>query len=262
MPPLHVPSYFGDSSCVPADAHLIVVPPGGDGRRVNVRFGLSAALWRVLDPTLVAFARATYGRGEGRLHAPRRRVLLFRGSTRESTREGPSNNSSRECFNDEHSCSLAYSMGIRQTVRRLIGSSPLVDFSTRLEAAPRYHALLSRAEFCLTAPGFGFDTRIVDYIVAGCIPVIIQPTGRRLLLPYEPELRYDEFAVVVAYSDVRALPALVHNMSAAAIRAKRARLAEVHRTFVWDEEYGTAYEAVRDAVLGRLAMSNQREGPH
>ena len=66
----------------------------------------------------------------------------------------------------------------------------------------------------------------------------------------------------MAYSDVRALPALVRNMSAAAIRAKRARLAEVHRTFVWDEEYGTAYEAVRDAVLGRLAMSNQREGPH
>ena len=83
--------------------------------------------------------------------------------------------------------------------------------------------------------------------------MVIQPTGSRLLLPFEPQLRYEDFGVVLPYSQIRSLPALLQNMSAAAIRAKRVRLAEVHRSFVWDEGYGAAYEAVRDAVLAAAA---------
>ena len=76
----------------------------------------------------------------------------------------------------------------------------------------------------------------------------------RLLLPYEPELDYDGFAVSVPFEDIPRLPAILEAMPPAELRAKRERLREVHRRFVWDEQYGRAFEAVRDAVLRKVGL--------
>jgi hypothetical protein len=57
----------------------------------------------------------------------------------------------------------------------------------------------------------------------------------------------------VTFEQIPALPARLANMSEAEIRAKRAALREVHRRFIWDDEYGTAYESVLDALRVRRA---------
>ena len=82
----------------------------------------------------------------------------------------------------------------------------------------------------------------------------------RLLLPYEPELDYDGFAVSVPFEDIPRLPAILEAMPPAELRAKRERLREVHRRFVWDEQYGRAFEAVRDAVLRKVGLPPHASG--
>ena len=67
----------------------------------------------------------------------------------------------------------------------------LCELSLLLRVSQSYHDTLREYEFCLSAPGTGFGTRIVDYIVSGCIPVIVRPGD--LLLPFEPDLDYSAF---------------------------------------------------------------------
>ena len=97
----------------------------------------------------------------------------------------------------------------------------------------------------------GFGVRIVDYVASACIPVVVRPG--RLTMPLEPDLDYSRFAVNVAFRDIPRLPALLGAMSEEAVRRKREALRDVHRMFLWDEQYGRAYETVRQMVLRRLA---------
>lgn len=125
----------------------------------------------------------------------------------------------------------------------------------RMHARGRYERELRSAQWCLTAPGMGFGVRLVDYVAAGCIPVVVRVGG--LALPYEPELDYDSFAVSIAFRDIDALPATLEAMSDAQVRAKREGLAAVHRRFLWDETYGRAYETTRELLLRRLANGSR-----
>ena len=107
---------------------------------------------------------------------------------------------------------------------------------------------------CLTAPGYGFGARIVDYMACGCIPVVVRPG--RLLLPFEPDLDYDSFAVSVAFQDLLHLPEVLMGLSERTLRAKRARMKEVHRMFLWDDSYGNAFEAVHALILKRVRSNS------
>ena len=150
-------------------------------------------------------------------------------------------------------------MGIRQMVRREIGDHPLVRFNVNASAgAKSYGQELLSNQWCLTAPGMGFGVRIVDYVASGCIPVVVRPG--RLSLPYEPDLDYGGFAVSVRFDQIASLPALLDGMSDEQIRRKRERLREVHRLFIWDEEYGRAYEYTRELTLRRLNATASSSG--
>ena len=56
------------------------------------------------------------------------------------------------------------------------------------------------------------------------------------------------------FEDIPRLPAILEAMPHAELHAKRERLRDVHRRFVWDEQYGRAFEAVRDAVLRKVGL--------
>ena len=126
-------------------------------------------------------------------------------------------------------------------------------FNANATAGVSYHQELLQAQFCLTAPGMGFGVRLIDYVAAGCVPVVVRPGG--LALPFEPDLDYDAFAVSVPFRELRTLPDTLAAMSDAAIRAKRERLRAVHRAFLWDEGYGRAYEMTKAMLLRRLNAS-------
>lgn len=240
-------TYWGHTSpsCVPADTAVVVLP---GGVRRSLRLERTATRWRSADVALARVARAAYA--PNRRHSKRVRQLYFRGSTREDKTPAAV---ADECFRPNRTAECrdgVYSLGIRQTVRRVLGNHPMLNFST--SKSHTYMADLGHFEWCLTAPGMGFGVRIVDYVAAACLPVVVRPgPPGRLLLPLEPDLNYDEFAVTVAFHELPLLPDILKRMDDAQIHAKREALARVHRHFLWDEGYGTAYEAVRDALLRR-----------
>lgn len=253
-------SYWGraDHDCHPADTTLLVVP---GGVRRSPRLERTADRWTSVDSELVR--RAKYAYDPSRLHQPRNRVLFFRGSTRED-RTTP--DIAAACFRldrtpTERRCRDGlYSMGIRQAVHRTIGHLPSVVFESNSSFKEHTYAHeLLRATFCLTAPGMGFGVRIVDYVAAACIPVVVRPG--RLAMPYEPWLDYSGFSVSVPFARIAELPALLQGMSDEDIRAKRERLKVVHRMFLWDEAYGRAYETTREMLLDSLNRSAMRSAP-
>ena len=235
----------GDLDCHPPDTRLVVAP---GGVRQSLRLIRNATRWLARDRDLVRIATAAYA--PEALHAPRTRTLFFRGPTRED--RAPADVAAA-CFRPNRTVSCregVYSLGIRQTVGRVLGSHPAVNLSGSRLPPRAYARALREHQFCLTSPGMGFGVRIVDYVASACIPVVVRPG--RLLLPLEPDLNYSSFAVSVAFRDLASLPAVLGALSDDAIRRKRERLRDVHRMFLWDEAYGRAYEAVRDQLLRRL----------
>ena len=126
--------YYGNTDCFAPGVRYVVAPPSVR-RELQVDRCTSASAsgkctpsrWRVSSPVLVRVARETY-RG-GALHAPRRRVLFFRGSARIISEEA-------ECYQPNRSlagadatsrCRELYSMGIRQAVRQQLGANPIAD---------------------------------------------------------------------------------------------------------------------------------------
>ena len=100
-------------------------------------------------------ALSTYASSQA-LHAPRRRVLFFRGSFREREEE-------LECYLPNRSvvlgdaevarrCRHVYSMGIRQAVRRELGGHPMLDLGSpgqRLSET-KYMDALKSSQWCVT----------------------------------------------------------------------------------------------------------------
>ena len=259
-------THWGDQRCFARGVSYVIMPPGSAGRgslgattgQTTGGGGRDQHTWRARDARLVAAANATYGDLQW-LHRPRSRALFFRGSVREKRHPRE-----QQCYTPRRPsrhCRTIYSMGLRQMVHRLLGQHPMVHFNRpstmRASADPAtdegsYHSLLRSYDFCLCAPGKGFGNRIVDYVASGCVPVIVRPGD--LLMPLEPELDYDGFAVSVPFEAVPSLPSLLANMSSEALRRKRQRLHEVHRLFIWDEAYGQAYDAVLSRISNALKL--------
>ena len=84
----------------------------------------------------------------------------------------------------------------------------------------------------------------------------LDPRTEDRLLTYapgvRPELDYARFSINVRYEDLPALPARLANLSDAEVHRYRRGMREVHRQFIWDEEYGTAYQAVARVLRRRL----------
>ena len=94
-------------------------------------------------------ARAAYNVTDALLHAPRRRVLHFRGSAREDPDEAacylPNRSAALGAAAAER-CRDVYSMGIRQAVRRELGAHPLLDAGragARIADTAAYHSAVT-----------------------------------------------------------------------------------------------------------------------
>ena len=239
-------THWGMADCIPSDTTMIVVPPGV---RRSPKLKRTDSRWVAVDPELVSTAKRAYA--PDRIHSPRVRQLFFRGSTRED-KIPPEVASACLRLNrstDDRRCIDGfYSLGIRQMVKALIGRHQMVSFNAVLpKPNGSYHHNLLTSEFCLTSPGMGFGVRIIDYVAAGCIPVVVRAGPLRM--PLEPELDYSSFGLVVPFHDIPRLPHIIERMSIEEIRTKRERLRDVHKKFIWDEEYGEAYETVRDYLM-------------
>ena len=121
--------------------------------------------------------------------------------------------------------SHCYSQGVRQLVWALYSKRP--GFCLH---ATRHDDLLSKSRFCLAPSAEGFGNRLSISVLAGCVPVIIQPT---VLQPFHDVLPYARFALVLNFEDIPRLHERLALISPAQHSEMRRQLALHLPAFVW-----------------------------
>jgi hypothetical protein len=73
-----------------------------------------------------------------------------------------------------------------------------------------YRSQIEKSQFCLAPSGAGWGIRIIELVMDGCIPVIIQDN---ITQPYEDVLPYRKFSLRVAEADIERLPEILRAVS-------------------------------------------------
>ena len=200
------------------------------------------------------------------LHRKRRPQLLFWGSVRWHQCLGSA--ACQGCLRNpatrSASCDGLYSRGIRQVMWSRWANNSFANFRT--EVSPRakgaaasqndeYYAAMLNTEYCLAAPGNGFGVRMIDYVVSGCIPVIV---NNSLWFPWEQPLmvRYAEFAHVFALEQVDEVVPVLRAASGVDRVRRRVAMQRHVAKFLWDEVHGAAYETTMEALV-QLTVSQR-----
>ncbi|KAK3280519.1 hypothetical protein CYMTET_11642 [Cymbomonas tetramitiformis] len=126
-----------------------------------------------------------------------------------------------------------YSHGVRQRVADELAHLPgfkIIDGGT-----PNYYELLGQSRFCLVPTGAGWGIRLVEAVLFGCIPVIIQDNVTQ---PFEEVLSYRKFAVRLQERRIRNLPEILGRISQEQELGMRQELACARPHFLWSSVFG------------------------
>eukprot|EP00899_Mesostigma_viride_P017710 jgi/Mesvir1/25940/Mv20934-RA.1 len=222
-----------------------------------------------LQPQVVLQAKLAFA--DGWMDQPRPILLFFSGSNVAlgDPRCADPDNNAFNCRDAE------YAMGIRAAFfkwfRENEGNAPDVELHDT-SVGSEYYPKLRSSRFCMDTAGHGFSVRILDYMASGCIPVIIRDD---ILWPYEsyelggdgtenwqqdsaqgrwddlPRVHYPEFSISIRKKGIPALLSMLRGISSDRLRQLQEGVQRVHKAFLWDEEYGLAYNYTL-TVLARL----------
>ncbi|PNH07497.1 putative glucuronosyltransferase, partial [Tetrabaena socialis] len=155
-----------------------------------------------------------------------------------------------------------YSRGVRQQIyalardgdwaakhRFLIGDGDDVPGS--------YTEQLSRAVFCLVAPGDGWSARMEDAVLHGCIPVIVADDVHAV---FEGALDVDSFALRLPQAEVPRILEVLRSVPEKVVRAKQARLGRVWHRYRYASLPGLSAE-LRRAQAANAAMAPPPPAP-
>lgn len=113
-----------------------------------------------------------------------------------------------------------------------LGSNVLISPSNNL---PNYKELVRSSKFCLAPWGHGWGNRLGQYMVMGCVPVLVQDG---VYQPYQDLLPYDEFSVRIPKARLPHIAEVLASISDDEYRALRAGVAKHWPAFVWHPSWG------------------------
>lgn len=105
----------------------------------------------------------------------------------------------------------------------------------------RYHRQLREHQFCLAFPGDGWSSRVLDAVVHGCVPVIIQDESEMFFEgAFEAAqlgLDYADFSLRVREADLASLVRILEAVSAERLASLQRGVLRVRDYFVWKDVY-------------------------
>ncbi len=105
-------------------------------------------------------------------------------------------------------------------------------------ATKSYASDLLTSRFCLAPSGGGMGKRSVVSVLMGCIPVTVTDG---LLQPFEPEMRWDTFAVDVRERDIPLLHELLGGLRPEQVAGFQANLRCAAQHLFWSSLYGSLF---------------------
>lgn len=112
----------------------------------------------------------------------------------------------------------------------------------KIEATTKnYHRELEEHTFCLAFPGDGWSSRVLDGVIHGCIPVVIQDDSEMFFEgAFEIAgmgIDYDDFSVRVAEADLLNLAKILKAIPQERVRTLHANTLIVRDYFVYKDMY-------------------------
>lgn len=226
-----------------ADARDVILPPFVKAP-VAHGHGAAGAARSTTAPVGAAHNTAGVDGTSGAAAAAGRRAwrceLFFAGAMRAEQKAAKSS----WCDDGARGGVRCYSQGVRAAVYAHHANRSRFCIANRL---PSEYA--TQARFCLAPSGEGFGDRLSASILAGCVPLIIQPSVHQ---PYDDVLPYERFTLRVGAD---AIPRLHHILAAVNEPQHAALLRGVRRfasAFEWRAERGgRAYELARYSLCLR-----------
>jgi len=116
-----------------------------------------------------------------------------------------------------------------------------------------YGAALSDSTYCLALPGDGWSSRVLDAVVHGCVPVIVQDESAMFFegafsLAGAPELEYSSFSLRLPEAELPRVLEALDAVTAPRLRAMQAAALRVRDYFVYKDVYAP-YRYERKALL-------------
>lgn len=127
-------------------------------------------------------------------------LLFFRGSTK------PDSKCSKELyFTNWEYCINTYAQGARAWIAETYSKTD--SFWINKEdihvGGKENFEFMSKSKFCLVAGGGGFDSRLLDSIIRGCVPLLTQIN---VSMPFEMVLDYSKFSIHANHDALKRLP--------------------------------------------------------
>ena len=137
-----------------------------------------------------------------------------------------------------------YSQGVRQAFEREHSHTPGVQFRKGHWKIGE----LRKADFCLAPSGWGYGWRTSLSLVAGCIPVIVQPLIHQA---FEDLLPYDDFSLRFSPEQISQIPELLRQLPRQRVCEMRRSGHVYRRAMMWQPPFGRAYDLLMGSLCRR-----------
>ncbi|KAG2488191.1 hypothetical protein HYH03_013185 [Edaphochlamys debaryana] len=138
---------------------------------------------------------------------------------------------------------MEYSQGVRQAIHALFGpggkhhangSQPRPDYYV---ASASHTAVddMQRAKFCLAPSGFGWGIRLINAMLAGCVPVIVQD---HVYQAFWDVLPYEEFAIRISRPDLHRIVEILDLVTPEDLVQLQDGVAKWRSAFHWFKDMG------------------------
>ncbi|KAL4449411.1 hypothetical protein ABPG77_007055 [Micractinium sp. CCAP 211/92] len=128
-----------------------------------------------------------------------------------------------------------YSGNSRQALRNLTLEWNDPDFEFVEGGVPDYEQRLRSSKFCLAAYGHGWGNRLLQAMLTGCVPVIVQ---EHVIQHYEDVLPYELFSIRLTNEDLPRLRELLRAVTDEQYRRLLENVLRYHRAFSWAAHAG------------------------
>jgi len=123
----------------------------------------------------------------------------------------------------------------------------------------RYHAELTEHTFCLAFPGDGWSSRVLDAVIHGCIPVVVQDESEMFFEGAFAEsgldFDYSAFSIRLAEADLPEMVNILLAVPAAKVLAMRRNVLKVRDYFIYKDMYNPdRFERSKLLAAGRAGQ--------
>ena len=117
------------------------------------------------------------------------------------------------------------------------------------EFLPDYVQTVQTSKFCLHTEGNGWGTRIVDYALMECLPLVVND---RILMPFHDVIPYSELSLHISKQAIPSIVNITDSFDDHELLSMREKLRAHKLAYLWWSDIGRAYEYTLASIAKKM----------